>query len=54
MKRMTIGLYASEQINAMEMSINQGLFLYLSTEKGGYSRPFEAVESYVKGYTPWL
>ena len=54
MKRMTSGLYSPEQINAMEMSINQGLFSYLSTKQDGYSNPFGAVESYVKGYTPWL
>ena len=54
MKRMTLGLYSPEQINAMEMSINQALFSYLSTEQDGYSKPFEAVESYAKGYTPWL
>lgn len=54
MKRMTLGLYSPEQINAIEMSINQGLFSYLSTEQNGYSKPFEAVESYAKGYTPWL
>ncbi len=53
-KRLTLGLYSPEQINAMEMSINQGLFSYLSTERYGYSTPFEAVESYVKGDTPWL
>ena len=54
MKRMTLGLYYPEQINAMEMSINQGLFSYLSTGQDAYSKPFEAVESYVRGYTPWL
>ena len=54
MKRMTMGLYSPEQINAMEMSINQCLFSYLSTDRNGYSKPFEAVESYVKGRTPWL
>lgn len=53
-KRMTLGLYTPDQINAMEMSINQCLFSYLSTKPGGYSRPFEAVESYAKGHTPWL
>jgi hypothetical protein len=54
MKRMTLGLYSPEQINGMEMSINQGLFSYLSTGPDGYLTPFEAVESYVKGQTPWL
>lgn len=54
MKRLTLGLYSPEQINAMEMSINQGLFSYLSTDRNGYSNPFDAVESYVKGRTPWL
>ena len=54
MKRMTVGLYSPEQINAMEMSINQFLFSYLSAEKDEYLIPFEAVESYVKGETPWL
>ncbi len=53
MKRMTLGLYSPEQINAMEMSINQSLFSYLSTDRNGYPTPFEAVESYVKGRTPW-
>ena len=54
MKRMTLGLYSQEQINAIEMAINKGLFSYLSTKREGYSNPFEAVESYVKGQTPWL
>ena len=54
MKRMTVGLYSAEQINAMEMALNQCLFSYLSAEKDDYSTPFEAVESYVKGETPWL
>jgi hypothetical protein len=54
-KRITIGLYSPEQINAMEMAINQCIFSYLSTEKSNYSNPFEAVESYVKGETyPFL
>jgi len=43
MKRMTIGLYSPEQINAMEMAINQCLFSYLSTERNEYLTPFEAV-----------
>ncbi|WP_319522173.1 hypothetical protein [uncultured Desulfosarcina sp.] len=54
MKRLTSGLYSPEQINAMEMSINQCLFSYLSAKPDGYSRPFEAVENYAKGHTPWL
>jgi hypothetical protein len=54
MKRMTIGLYSPEQINAMEMAINQCLFSYLSADRNGYSTPFEAVERYVEGQTPWL
>jgi hypothetical protein len=54
MKRMTLGLFSPEQINAMEMAINQGLFSYLSVEREGYSTPFEAVEYYAKGQTPWL
>jgi len=53
-KRMTVGLYSPEQINAMEMSINQCIFSYLSAEKNGYSNPFEVVESYVNGKTHWL
>ena len=53
-KRMTVGLYSPDQINAMEMSINQGIYSYLSTGQRGYQEPFEAVESYVKGRTPWL
>ncbi len=52
-KRMIEGLYSAEQINAMEMAINQCLFSYLSSERDSYSTPFEAVESYVKGKTPW-
>ncbi len=54
MKRMTIGLYSSEQINAMEMAINQGLFSYLSEDQNDYLNPFDAVDSYIKGHTPWL
>jgi hypothetical protein len=54
MKRMIIGLYAPEQINAMEMAINQYLFSYLSAERNSYLTPFEAVEKYVAGETPWL
>jgi hypothetical protein len=54
MKRMTVGLYAPEQINAMEMSINQGLFSYLTTKPDRYLNPFEAVESYAEDHTPWL
>ncbi len=53
-KRITAGLYYPEQINDMEMSINQCIFSYLSAEKNGYSNPFEAVESYIKGETPWV
>ncbi|MFH2092288.1 MAG: hypothetical protein ABIJ31_07985 [Pseudomonadota bacterium] len=53
-KRITAGLYSPDQINAMEMSINQCIFSYLSTPKKDYLNPFEAVESYVKGKTPWL
>jgi hypothetical protein len=49
MKRLTVGLYSPEQINAMEMAINTCLFSYLSAEKNEYSTPFEAVENYVKG-----
>ena len=54
MKRMTTGFYSPEQKNAMEMDINQGLYSYLATDKEHYSKPFEAVEDYVKGRTPWL
>ncbi len=54
MKRLTVGLYSPEQINAMEMSINQCLFSYLSAEKNGYSIPFEAVENYINGKISWL
>jgi hypothetical protein len=53
-KRLTTGLYSPEQINGMEMAINKCIFSYLSTEKRDYLNPFEAVESYVKGKTPWL
>ena len=54
MKRMIIGLYSPEQINAIEMAINQCLFSYLSAERNGYLTPFEAVEKYAEGKTPWL
>ncbi len=54
MKRMTWGSFSPEQINALEMFINSRLFSYLSTEKSNYRQPFEAVESYAKGSTPWL
>ena len=54
MKRWTDGIYAPEQINAMEMMINQGLFSYLSTAGRNYGTPFESVESYARGQTPWL
>ena len=54
MKRMTWGLYSPEQINALEMFINDCIYTYLSPDKNGYGRPFEAIESYVKGKTPWL
>ena len=54
MKRMISDLYYPEQINAMEMSINQCLFSYLSSQKNQYTIPFEAVDSYVNGKTPWL
>jgi hypothetical protein len=54
MKRMTWGSYSPEQINAIEMFLNDGLYSYLSTDKRNYGRPFEAVESYVKGKIPWL
>ena len=54
MKRMTVGLYSPDQINAMEMSLNRGLFSYLSPKKDEYLNPFDAVESYARGYTPWL
>jgi hypothetical protein len=54
MKRMTWGLYSPEQMNALEMFINDCIFTYLSPDKNGYGRPFQAVESYAKGETPWL
>lgn len=54
MKRMTLGLLSPDQINAMEMTINQGLFSYLRAEGERYLTPFEAVEFYVKGHTPWV
>ena len=54
MKRMTVGLYHAGQINAMEMAINRCLFTYLSADKNDYSTPFDAVENYVNGETPWL
>ncbi len=53
-KRMISGFYAPEQINAMEMQINQGLFSYLDTGRDQYRTPFEAVADYVRGQTPWL
>ena len=54
MKRLIRGLYSPEQINAVEMSINQTPFSYLSYGKANYGTPFEAVESYAIGQTPWL
>jgi len=54
MKRMTWGLYSPEQVNALEMYINNGIYSYLSTDKYDYGKPFQAVESYAKGKTPWL
>lgn len=54
MKRLTTGLYSPDQINAMEMAINPCIFSYLSAERDGTASPFEAVESYVNGRTPWL
>ncbi len=54
MKRMTWGLYSPEQINALEMFINDRIFSYLSPDNRGYGSPFEAVESYANGETPWL
>ena len=54
MKRVFWEGFSPNQINAMEMRINQEYFSYLSTRKGGYGIPFEAVESYIKGQTPWL
>ncbi len=54
MKRMTWGVYSPEQINALEMFLNDGIYSYLSPDKNGCGRPFEAVESYAKGETPWL
>lgn len=53
-KRLIRGLYSHEQINSVEMSINQCLFSYLSHGKESYGTPFEAVESYAMGRTPWL
>jgi hypothetical protein len=53
MKRMTLGLYSPGRISAMEMSINQCLFSYLSTDHERYRKPFDAVESYVKGQAPY-
>lgn len=54
MKRLTWGVYSPEQVNALEMYINNGIYSYLSTDKYDYGKPFQAVESYVKGKTPWL
>jgi len=54
MKRMIWGMYSPEQINAVEMSINQTLFSYLSHGKESYGTPFEAVDSYTIGQMPWL
>jgi len=54
MKRLTLGSYSPQQINALEMSINDGIYSYLSPDKKGYGKPFEAVESYIKGQKPWL
>jgi len=54
MKQMTWGLYSPEQINALEMFLNNCIYTYLSPDKNGCGQPFEAVESYAKGETPWL
>lgn len=44
--------YSPEQINAMEMMINDVLFSYLSPKKGGYGKPYKAVDLYTKGLWP--
>ena len=54
MKRLTKGLYSPDEINRIEWSINKCIYTYLSPEPYHYGNPFEAVESYVKGETPWL
>ena len=54
MKRMTWGLYRPDQINAFEMSINNGLYSYLSKGKNSYGRPFDAVNEYRRGHISWL
>jgi hypothetical protein len=53
-KRLVLGLFSPEQTNSMEMTINQSLFSYLSSEWKEFLTPFDAVESYVKGQTHWL
>jgi len=53
-KRMTVGLFSPDQVNALEMFINNCIFSYLSPDQQGYGKPFEAVESYIRGQTPWM
>ena len=54
MKRMIIGFYTPDDMAMAERSLNTGLYTYLSAEKYGYGRPFQAVENYRDGQVPWL
>lgn len=47
-------MFSPDEINAIEMYINNGLFSYIAIKKHDYGRPFEAVDCYVKGHMPWL
>ena len=54
MKRLTKGSFYPEDIPGIETAINRCIYSYLSPEPYGYGNPLEAVESYLKGETPWL
>jgi len=54
MKRLTKGWISPNDIPRIELAINKCIYTYLSPEPYGYGNPLEAVESYVKGETPWL
>jgi hypothetical protein len=54
MRRETWAMCSPDEINAVEMHINNGLFSYIAVEKRDYGKPFEAVDNYIKGRMPWL
>jgi hypothetical protein len=41
-----------DSINRLEMTVNSGLYSYLSEKKNSYGSPFEAVDLYTKGMWP--